>query len=211
MNVKKKAGSAPSRRERARATQARITKQAFELFCERGYAGTTMAEIAAAADVAVQTVYFAFHTKSTLLSRAYDYAVGGEESVNPTDQPWYEEMKAADSLTDALRHLVIGAGAITRRLTPLYIIAQSTAASDPEVAEVVDRHERWRVEGYAEVLEVLRAKAPLGSGLDLQRANHLLLLYVGMDVYHFLVEVSGWSHEEWVEWTISTLAAQLFE
>ncbi len=61
------------------------------------------------------------------------------------------------------------------------------------------------------MLEVLRAKAPLGPGLDLQRANHLRLLHVGMDVYHFLVEVSGWSHEEWVEWTIATLAAQLFE
>lgn len=212
MNVKKSAGAASSRRERAKATEARITKKAFELFCERGYAGTTMGEIAAAAGVAVQTVYFAFHTKATLLSRAYDYAVMGErESLVPTSQPWYQEMRTANSLTDAVQHMVVGVGEITRRLTPLYIIAQSTAASDPEVAEVVNRHERWRIEGYAQVLEVLRTKAPLRSGLDPERANHLLLLYVGMDVYHFLVEVSGWSHDEWAAWTTETLAAQLFE
>jgi hypothetical protein len=31
-----------------------------------------------------------------------------------------------------------------------------------------------------------------------------------MDVYHSLVEGQGWSHEEWVTWTRSTLADQLF-
>src|SRR5215212_2657176 len=82
-----------SRRDRARATRLRITKAAYTLFCERGYAGTTMGDIAHAAGVAVQTVYFAFHTKSELLSRAYDFAVLGEaDPVPPERAMWYRNM-----------------------------------------------------------------------------------------------------------------------
>ena len=81
MTVVKAFGSTkPTRRDRARATRLRITRAAYDLFCERGYTATTMAEIAESAGVAVQTVYFAFHTKSELLSRTYDFAVRARAS-----------------------------------------------------------------------------------------------------------------------------------
>jgi hypothetical protein len=161
--------------------------------------------------VAVQTVYFTFHTKAAVLSRAYDFAVSGEgEPRVPTEQRWYRAMAEADDVVEALGFLVAGVGEITRRLTPRYVVASGWAASDPEVAEVVDRHERWRVQGYREMIEVLRAKAPLRTDLTPERATDLLLLYAGMGVYHALVEVAGWSHEELLAWTQATLAHQLF-
>ena len=46
-----------------------------------------MAQIAEAAAVAVQTVYFGFHVKSALLSRAYDFAVMGEDEPVPRTSP----------------------------------------------------------------------------------------------------------------------------
>ena len=64
-----------------RTTRLRITKAAYTLFCERGFSGTTMADVAQAAGVAVQTDYFVFHTKGELLSRTYDFAVLGEGEV----------------------------------------------------------------------------------------------------------------------------------
>jgi AcrR family transcriptional regulator len=210
-SVKPSTSAAPTRRARTRATQWRIVKAAFTLFCEHGYSGTTMAHIAEAAGVAVQTVYFTFHTKAAVLNRAYDFAVMGEdEGLVPWEQQWYRDMAAEADVVEALGHLVSGVGDITRRLTPLYVVASGSAASDPEVAEVVDRHERWRIEGYRGMVEVLRAKAPLRANLTPERANDLLLLYAGMDVYHALVEVAGWSHEDLVAWTQATLAYQLF-
>ena len=209
--VKSLSPDLPSRRARTRATQWRIVKAAFALFCEHGYAGTTMAQIAEAAGVAVQTVYFTFHTKAAVLSRAYDFAVMGEDEPQvPWNQPWYRDMCSAPDVGEALRHLVSGVGDITRRLTPLYVVASGSAAGDPDVAAVVDRHERWRDDGYRDMVEVLRGKAPLRSDLTPERANDLLLLYAGMGVYHSLVVVSGWSHDEWVSWTRSTLSQQLF-
>src|SRR6266516_556113 len=182
-----------SRRERAKATHWRIVKAAYTLFCARGYAGTTMAQIAEASGVAVQTVYFAFHTKATLLSRAYDFAVMGEdEPLSPDKQPWFGAMTAEQDVAKALRHLVTGVGEITRRVTPLYLVARVAA------------------DGYRQMLELLRAKAGLRPGLSLERATDLLLLFVGADVYHVLVGGDGWSHEEWTDWAVLTAAEQIF-
>jgi AcrR family transcriptional regulator len=200
-----------SRRDRAKATHWKVVKAAYTLFCERGYAGTTMAEIAEASGVAVQTVYFTFHTKAALLSRAYDFAVmGGDEPIEPRKQPWFAAMTAEPDVTKALRHMITGVGEITRRVTPLYSVARTAADSDPDTARVMDFHERWRADGYREMVDLLAAKAGLRPWVSLERATDLLLLFAGMDVYHVLVDGRGWSHDEWVDWTVATLAEQVF-
>ena len=67
--VKRSEPTRLSRRQRAEATHWRIVKAAYTLFCEQGYAGTTMAQIAQAAGVAVQTVYFVSHQGGPTRSR----------------------------------------------------------------------------------------------------------------------------------------------
>jgi AcrR family transcriptional regulator len=200
-----------TRRGRARATHWRIVKAAYELFCAQGYAGTTMAQIAKTAGVAVQTVYFTFHTKAAVLSRAYDFAVMGEdEPLPPEKQPWFKAMLAEPDVTLALRHFVTGVGEITRRVTPLEQVARVAADGDPDTRHVMAFHEKWRADGYREVVELLHAKADLRPGITLERATDLLLLTVGMDVYHVLVNGRGWSHEAWVDWAVAALADQVF-
>lgn len=210
-SVKRQPQALPTRRERAKATHWRIIKAAYESFCERGYAGTTMAHIAERAGVAVQTVYFVFHTKAELLSRAYDFAVMGEgEPRIPEKQAWYQEMVAEPDVTAALRHLIEGVSDIVRRVTPLYVVGRASADGDDEITRVQTFHENWRADGYRAMLEVLLGKAPLRPGLDPERANHLLLLYAGPDVYHVLVDVYGWTHTDWADWTVATIAEQVF-
>lgn len=209
--VKTHSGIKPTRSDRARATRLRIIKAAYTLFCERGYAGTTMTDIADAAGVAVQTVYFTFHTKSELLSRAYDFAVLGEsEPLPPEQQPWYAEMTATPDLATALRHMVEGVGAILRRATPLDTVVRASAGGDPDTAKVRAFHERWRADGYRAMLGLLQPKSPLRAGITPERATDLLLLYVGVDVYRVLVEDFGWTHEAWIDWTVATLSEQVF-
>jgi hypothetical protein len=71
-------------------------------------------------------------------------------------------------------------------------------------------NEDLRADGYREVLELLRGKAEFLLGLTLERATHLLLLLARLDAYHVLVGSHGWSHEEWVDWTVSAVAEQVF-
>jgi AcrR family transcriptional regulator len=198
-----------TRRERSRATHQRIVVAAHRLFTTQGYASTTMAEVAESAGVAVQTVYFVFHTKAALLARTIDFAVLGLEAPRPPqEQPWYRAMEEAPEITEALRHLVAGVGEIMPRVIPLNHAAR--ASDDPELAGVMAESEAWRADSYRVILEILCAKAPLREGLDPERATHILLLYVGEDVYHFLVGTYRWSHEDWVDWTVAALLHEVF-
>jgi AcrR family transcriptional regulator len=200
-----------SRRDRADATRLRIVKAAYDLFCERGYAGTTLADVAQRSGVAVATVRFVFHTKAELLSRVFDFAVMGEDGpLPPEEQEWYARMSAEPGLVPALRHLVAGEGAINVRATPLNTIVRATAESDPDTARVWAFHERLRAGAHRAILEILVAKSPLRDGLTPERATHLLLFYLGSDAYRPLVHDVDWTHDEWVDWAVATIALELF-
>jgi AcrR family transcriptional regulator len=188
-----------------------MIKAAYRRFCDQGYAGTTMAQIADDAGVAVQTVYFAFHTKSALLSRAVDFAVLGEdEPLPPEMQPWYRAMVAEPDLREAIRHFVDGVGSLTRRVIPIDRAARVAADGDPDTKRVLDLHEEWRAEGFSAALKILRGKSDLVPGMSLEHARDLLLLLVGTDAYAYLVDERGWSHAEWVDTTAKLIAEQLF-
>jgi AcrR family transcriptional regulator len=199
-----------SRRDRADATRLRIVKAAYDLFCERGYAGTTLADVAQRSGVAVATVRFVFHTKPELLSRVFDFAVMGEEPLPPEEQEWYVRMVAEPDLVPTLRHLVAGEGAINIRATPLNTSVRATADSDPDTARVWAFHEQMRARAHRAILEILVAKSPLRDGMTPERATHLLLFYLGSDAYRPLVLDLGWTHEGWVDWAVATLALELF-
>jgi len=100
--------------------------------------------------------------------------------------------------------MVAGVGDIMPRVTPLNMAARAT--TDPEVVRVMDFLDRWQADGFREILEVLVTKAPLRQDVTVERATQLLLLFVGEDVYHVLVETHGWTQEAWVEWTVATVA-----
>ena len=88
----------PSRAERARQTRDRMIDSAKELFVAQGYAATAMEQIAAAAGVAVQTVYYTFKTKGQLLAEVVEVtAAGDDDSVPPSRRAWVQEMLAASS------------------------------------------------------------------------------------------------------------------
>ena len=84
------------------------------------------------------------------------------------------------------------------------------AAGDPDTARVIAFHDDWEADGYREVVTLLSAKAKLRLGRRVERATDLLLLDAGTGVYHVLVEGRGWSHDEWLDWTVTALADQLF-
>jgi len=210
--VKSSPQSGPSGRRRARATRSRITKAAADLFAERGYTRTTMADIAAAAGVAVQTVYFVFHTKPEVLDSAYGLAVMGEnDPAEPQDQAWYRQALAEPDVSIAVRLLVNGLSEILRRVAPLDFAVRTAAAADPEASAFLTRNERMRADGYREMVGLLSRKCPLRENLTDGHATDLMLFLAGPGAYRALVLDRGWTHAEWVAWTSGALAQQLFQ
>jgi AcrR family transcriptional regulator len=189
----------------------RIIRAAYARFCDQGYAGTTMVDVAAQAGVAVQTVYFTFHTKAELLAGAYEFAVLGEDDPKPPPmQPWYAAAAAEADAHEALRILAPGVAEIITRAAPLETVVRATASSDPEAAAVWGYHERLRADGYRGMVELLSSKAPLADGLSLERATDLFLLYLGPHPYRGLVVDHGWTEAAWLDWATEALDRELF-
>lgn len=198
-----------SRRGRALATRYRVLRGAHELFCERGYAGTRMTDVATEAGVAVQTVYFIFHTKAELLQACYERGVLGEDDpLPPPQQPWYSAMLAATTGAEGVRRFAEGNGSILARVAVLDDVVRS-ATHEPDAVAVRSRAEQLRRVGYEEIVEHLDRRFRLRDGLDVGAATDLLLTLAGPAVYRTLVVDYGWPHDTYIDWLSRTLAEAL--
>src|SRR5919205_987687 len=96
--------SSSRRQAQAAATRREIIEAAQRLFIAYGYVGTTLADIAREAGVAVPTVKLIYRTKRGLLMAAWDRAVkGGDDPAPVADQPWFKKLIASPDARDHLR------------------------------------------------------------------------------------------------------------
>lgn len=202
-------GDPPTRRERAQQTRLRIVRAAHELFVTHGYTGATMADIADAAGVAVQTVYFVFHTKAELLQACYELAVLGEDDPKPPPlQGWYVALLRAKTPAAAARHFAVGTTAIVSRAGALDDIVRA-ARHEPEAVAVHERSEQLRRQGHRVLVEHLAKAFGLARGLTVDRATDVLLLLGSPSVYRSLVLEYGWPEREFVSWLAKAVRQQV--
>ena len=97
------------REQKALLTRHRILDAAESLFIRDGYALTTIAAIAVAADVAVQTVYAVFGNKRAILNELLAARVTGDDASVPQRSParvdTREDWLAIERESDAGRQL----------------------------------------------------------------------------------------------------------
>lgn len=87
---------APNRRERKKLeTRAALEAAAMRLFAEQGYEGTTVEEIAEAADVAVRTFFRYFQSKQDVLFGDVAHDLTGRIRANLRRQPESEPLVSA--------------------------------------------------------------------------------------------------------------------
>ena len=197
----------PTRREKATATRERIVRAAIDVFAGAGFVGARMSDIAARAGVAVQTVYFVFHTKAELLSACFDHAVLGPERLPPQEQAFWSEMTAARSGRAALAAFVRGNAEILARVAVVDEVARSVP-HEPDAAAVVANSERLRREGYGEVVALLGDRFGLRDGLTPEAATDLLLMF-GSSGPYLTLRRYGWSGEAFVAGSTDPLAEPL--
>jgi AcrR family transcriptional regulator len=216
VNLVKKSvkGSRPqegTRSERTRRNRERMVATAYDLFVARGYADTTMADVAKAAGVAEQTLYYAFGTKAQLLQRAYDHAVlGPGNAVPPQQQDWYVHLAESESLQAALTVVVDNVAAVMARTAPLDEYIRGVAGSDPGAKHARQAAEALRRQGWTYMISQLAARFGLRADLDSRLAADIMLVVMSPTTYQSLVLDYGWSPIQWTDWCRDTLIQQLF-
>jgi AcrR family transcriptional regulator len=183
------------RRERARATRERILAVAYELFATRGYQATTMPDIAAAAGVAVQTVYFVFHTKAILLEQVYASAVLGADQIRPIDSEWYRRAVADPSAGRGLATMLTGVLSVAARLAPL--AATMETVDDAEVQAVRTEKEALRRHLHRSYVEHLKRSKALRRELTVDAATDLFLGLCSPILFNEMTVRLGWPARRW--------------
>ena len=196
--ARKRAGAA-----RAQATRERVVAAAAPLFVARGYLDTTMAELAGAAGVAVQTLYLAFGSKAAVLRAVWD-AAGPERPAG-----WTEALATAPDGPAALaRHVELTTAAVERR-HPLDAVLRAVAA-DPEPAELLATARAAALDAHARAVDELAEHPGFTVDMSLQRATDVLATLLAPATYGLLVVQQGWTTPDWAEWALRHLVADLF-
>jgi len=208
--VKKQPAKSSSRREKATATRERILDVAQQLFSEHGYAGTTMQAIADGADVAVQTVYFVFHTKGELLRQLLK-TVGGrpEDSLETMDRDWVHEAMTDSCGRRSIALMVEHGTDIYARIAPVWAAIGQGASVEPEVADVWQGIVEQRRQGIRRLAESLAARGYLREGLRVDRAADIVYGLHRPETFAVFVDECGWSVKELKAWLYRILCDQL--
>jgi len=198
--------SRPRPRDAAQ-TRHRICEAAKELFLTRGYASTTITEIARSAGVAHQTVYFVFGSKAAVLAGVLDTEIVGDPHEVPLlERPVVRAIAGLPGPTQRLERLVGIACEVTSRLAPLYEVVRGGAA-DEQIRDLLDRHEdqRWRtLRAFVEMLG-----DGLAAGLTPDDAADRLYALLSHEVFWLLVRRRGWSVGQWRDHVTQEAGRQL--
>ena len=172
---------------------------ARELFVADGWAATGMRDIAAAAGVAVETVYSHFSSKRGVLHAVADAAVAGDHVPVPLAQrPEFVAMGQGrrSARIQAAAALVTGTQVRTAAVATLL---RQAAPDDEEIAELLRSTRERQRSDVATALELVTGRAPSTQERDGVWA------VVSPEVYLLLVEESGWTPEEYEVWIAATL------
>ena len=180
------------RRERARQARDQIVGVAEELFLSRGYAATTVAAIAAQAQVSVETIYKGFGGKPGLVRAIIEKGLAGRGPV-PAEQ---RSDRIRDNEPDPRRILAAWgefAAEIAPRTAPILLLARDAAAADPELAALLDEVSAARLARMTVNARGLHEAGHLRPGLTVAEAADIMWAYSAAEFYELLVLRRGWS------------------
>ncbi len=200
------------RRAQAEATRRRILEVARGLFVERGYAGTSVAQIAAAAGVSAPTVFAAFTSKVNLLKVAAEtMLVGDAEPVPLHERPEMRHVHAAATAGEVLDRLAELNAAAAERAYPIFAVLYAAADAEPEIAGLVRLIDDQRLTGAAMLARTVLDRLDGGTGGGapdrLAEVRDTIWAFNAMSMYGMLVVQRGWPVDRYREWLRTALHA----
>ncbi|QNP71293.1 TetR/AcrR family transcriptional regulator [Streptomyces roseirectus] len=205
-------GAEPDRRRydslrrtaQAKETRLDIARAARRLFVERGWAATTVRDVAREAGVSVPTVYATYGNKTELtraLADAADLSADLSRLLADLESP-------AAGPADQLAALAAYDRRLYERAGDVITLIREAARAEPELAEL---YRAGREGGDATRTQVFSSwpAGTLRADTDVRTATDVYAALCNIDVYTVLTGERGWSADRVEEWWARTLAAEL--
>jgi len=193
------------REARSEETRSRILTVARDAFTRRGYRATTIAEIARAAQVHVDTIYELIGRKPELLRELIERAISGtDRAVAPAERSYVQAMAAASAPE---RKLAIYAGAIREihsRMAPLLLALRDAATTDDEARGVWTEISDRRARNMRDLVRDLGPHGTLRTGLTIDQAADVLWATASAELYILFTHERGWTPADYESWLADT-------
>src|ERR671917_1888556 len=129
---------ARSRQNQAAQTRDRVLAVARRLFVTHGYAGTSVAMIAAEAGVSAPTVFAGFKSKVNLLKEAVDTAIAGDTEDRPLrERPVLQRVHEGRTFDEVVERMADAFAEVAPRAYPIYAVVHGAADADPQIAALL--------------------------------------------------------------------------
>lgn len=185
------------RRAAADATRRAVLDAAHDLFTRQGYDATSVAEIARAAGVAVDTVYATVGRKPRLLLAVHDLVLGeGDGPVAAEQRAYVRRVRAAHGARAMIGAYAEAMGRLLPRTTPLLDALRAAAATDEECRAVWRELTERRAANMRLLAADLRATGELRDDLTDGAVGDLVWSLNGPE-YFGLITSRGRTPEEY--------------
>lgn len=177
------------RAHRALQRRAAIVDAAQNLLLHQGFALTTIANVASAAGVSVETIYKAFGGKPGLVRAICERALAGPGPLHAEVRS--DEMaRREQDPREIIRQWGVLTTEVAPRISPIVLLLRDAAAHDPEMAALqaeLDAQRLVRMTHNAQALD-----GHLRSGLSVEDAGVILWTYSSPELYELLVVKQSW-------------------
>lgn len=187
------------REQQTVATRRAIVDAAHDLFVANGWVATGMREVAAAAGVALETVYAHFSSKRGVLYAVADAAAVGDDAPVPLAQrPEFLTigMGRRPARIEAAARLL---AAVQSRTAQVAKLLRQAAPADGEIAEMLASTRERQRRDVAAAVELVVGRQPTA------RERDGVWAIASPEVYLLLVEESGWTLKQYEAWVAETL------
>lgn len=193
------------RAQRRADTERRLVAAAAELFVARGYAATTLTEVAAHSDVAPRTLYLHFATKAELLLRCIGVAIaGGPDGTPLAAQPEMTAAMTARTFDERVVAMATLTAALMERTGPLLDVAVQAAPSEPSVAAAAAAGRADTRKTLREFWTRLHRDGMLPRKADLEWLVETATLMAHAETYLLLRRTTDWDTDAYREWLTTT-------
>jgi AcrR family transcriptional regulator len=191
------------RRAQAAENRERVLEVARRLFVEQGFAGTSIAQIAAAAGVSAPTVFAGFGSKVNLLKEAVDTAIVGDTAAVPlADRPAFQRIVDSRTAEDVVRRYAELSAEVSARAGPIAAVVYAAADSDPQLADLARTYDQQRLAGCTTIAKLVADRLGTSDPDRLEYLRDTVWALFSWQLYALLVIQRGWSVERYADWIV---------
>ncbi|WP_405722210.1 TetR family transcriptional regulator [Streptomyces sp. NBC_00046] len=146
----------------------------------------------------MQTIYFVFRNKPSLLKELVDVAIAGDDEPVPTmDRPWFAEVMSAPTAENALTALTTATRRTLEHVAAIDEMVRAATATNPEIRELWPDQADPRYAVISTAAKSLTKKPGARPAVPVETAADIIYAVLSPELFLVLTRDRAWPPAKW--------------